>query len=126
MTVVLDASAALALLMDERGGEAVARVAGAAVIGAVNLAEVLQRLEQRAVEPAAIAAADALFRDRVMPFTEAQARDAAGLWTATRAHGLSLGDRACLALARSLDVPALTADRAWAALDVGVRVEVIR
>jgi PIN domain nuclease of toxin-antitoxin system len=126
MTVVLDASAALALLLDERGGARVAEASPDAVIGAVNLAEVLQRLAQRAVAPAAIDAADALFAGRVVPFTEALARDTAALTAETRPLGLSLGDRACLALARSLKAPVMTADRAWTALDVGVTVEVIR
>lgn len=111
MTVARDASAALALLTDARGGKAVAHVADAAVIGAVNLAAARQRRERRAVEPAAIAAAHALFRDRVMPVAGARARDAGGLRAATRARGLSR------------DVPAVTADRAWSARDAGVRME---
>lgn len=124
--MVLDASAALALLLDERGADRVAEVSADAVIGSVNLAEVLQRLALLSVAPEALDAADALFSGRVAPFTEALARDAARLAVPTRTLGLSLGDRACLALARSLGAPVMTADRAWAALDVGVRVEVIR
>ena len=121
-----DASAALALLLDERGGDRVSRAEADAVIGAVSLTEVLQRLERLGVPPEMLDAADAQFGGRVAPFTEAQARDAARLYPATRPLGLSLGGRACLALARALAAPVLTADRSWAGLDVGVVVEVIR
>jgi ribonuclease VapC len=62
----------------------------------------------------------------IFPLDEAQAREAARLRPSTRAAGLSLGDRACLALAASLKLPVLTADRAWAGLQVGVVVELIR
>jgi PIN domain nuclease of toxin-antitoxin system len=51
---------------------------------------------------------------------------AAALLRPTSRFGLSLGDRACLALARLRDLPAVTADRAWAKLDLGIRVEVVR
>ena len=51
---------------------------------------------------------------------------AAALWTLTRAAGLSFGDRSCLALASRLGVPVLTTDRAWAKVDVGVPIELIR
>lgn len=62
----------------------------------------------------------------IFPLDEPQAQEAARLRLLTRAAGLSLADRACLALAKSLSLPVLTADRAWAALQVGVVVEVIR
>jgi PIN domain nuclease of toxin-antitoxin system len=64
----------------------------------------------------------------VVPMTEAQAQHAARMRKATRPFGLSLGDRACLALAKELQAPVLTADRAWAevAQAVSVEVEVIR
>ena len=59
-------------------------------------------------------------------FDEQQAFAAGELRTSTRALGLSLGDRACLGLARLLGVPALTADRKWSGLDIGVEVRLIR
>ena len=62
----------------------------------------------------------------ILPLDEPQAQEAARLRPSTRAAGLSLADRACLALAKSLALPVLTADHAWSALQVGVTVEVIR
>ncbi len=63
---------------------------------------------------------------RVEPLTEADAVTAASLWTSTRAAGLSLGDRCCLALAARLDLTTVTADTAWAALDIPIPVRTIR
>jgi ribonuclease VapC len=62
----------------------------------------------------------------VLPFTREDALEVARLRALTRAYGLSFGDRACLALARRLGLPALTAERAWAELDLGIPVEVLR
>ena len=62
----------------------------------------------------------------VVPMDRAQAEAAGALRAATRAAGLSLGDRACLALAQSLGATALTTDRPWTRLDCGVTVEVVR
>ena len=124
MTVALDAWAALALLLGERGADRVAKASADAAFLAVNLAEARQRLAHRSVAPRPLDAAHALYSGRVAPFTEAQAYNAARLAAPTL--GLSLGDRACLALARSLGASVMTADRACAGLDVGVTVEVIR
>ena len=125
---VLDASAVLALLQAEPGHEVVqARVEqGGCAISAVNLCEVLTRLIDWTMSAAdAGVAVDALDLD-VAPFDEAAARACAALRPTTRSLGLSIGDRACLALAQSRDVVALTADRAWQQLDCGIRIELIR
>ena len=66
------------------------------------------------------------FPPEVVPFDEMQAWDAGRLRPYTRALGLSVADRACLALARTLDLPVLTGDRAWTSLDVGVDIRVFR
>jgi len=63
---------------------------------------------------------------KVLPFTEEDALEVARLRALTRAHSLAFGDRACLALARRLGLPALTADRTWAELGLGISVVVIR
>ena len=123
---VLDASALLCLLFEEPGHERVETALGSACIAAANLAEVVGKLVDRGV-PADEAIADLRSVDlEVIDMDRAQAEAAGALRAATRAAGLSLGDRACLALAQSLGAAALTTDRAWAGLDGGVAVEVVR
>jgi ribonuclease VapC len=126
---VLDASALLAYLRDEAGAETVSEtIAGGAAISTVNLAEVFSRSADREVDPAEL---DLRLRVSglldgaitVQPFTALDAIEVARLRPLTRDAGLSLGDRACLALARRLDAVALTADSAWvdAGHDVDLR-----
>ncbi len=129
MTVaVLDASALLALLRQEPGAEKVREVLSDAAMSAVNLAEVAGYLARNGATLAEIAEALSPLPIERIPFGEEDAYDTAMLVTATRAAGLSLGDRACLALAKRLSLPALTADRSWSSVAsaVGVRVDVIR
>lgn len=100
-------------------------------MSAVNWAEVLSKEADAGEDPDAIPAqleregllADAL---RIVPLTAADGPAIARLRPATREHGLGLGDRACLALAERLGLPALTMDRTWAKLDLGVTVELAR
>ena len=127
MTAVLDASALLALLYREPGADAVEEVLDGAAISTVNWSEVLQKLTQRGVDPesATVAALQALGL-RIEPFTLADARRTAVLWESCRPAGLSIGDRACLALAHRLDAEAITADRAWKGIDAGVSVRLVR
>lgn len=121
---VLDASAVLALVHGQPGQDRVAEVIADASLSAVNLAEVVGKLVQRGGLETAIRRAVGKFSLDVVPFDEEQAYWAGLL--RTRGLGLSLGDRACLALARSLNLPAYTADRTWAGLEVGIKVVVIR
>lgn len=129
---VLDASAFLAYLRDEPGAEAVAdAIGGGTAISTVNLAEVLSRVADRGSDPEQ---AERQLTERgllagaiaVEPLTTSDAVEIARLRPLTREHGLSLGDRACLALARRLDAPVLTADSAWAKVKLPVRVRQIR
>lgn len=132
MAPVLDASALLAHLRDEPGGDVVAEaIASGAVISTVNLAEIFSRVADQGDDPAKLAAEltqigllDGAIT--VEPFTAADAIDAGRLRPLTRDAGLSLGDRACLALARRLDAPALTADTGWQGLAHGVELRPIR
>ena len=109
---------------------ALALVRGSAM-STVNLAEVLSKLAGEGKPPTEV---DETLRGRgllggklaIQPLTEEDALTIAELHAKTKSHGLSLGDRACLALALRLHVPALTADRSWARLRVGVRIETIR
>ncbi len=124
--VVLDASALLAAVRAEPGGDRVESQIGVAAMCAVNWAEVAQKSLAYGIDPAALRADLAAAGLAIVPFTAEDAERSAQLWTKTRPLGLSLADRACLALALRLRVPAFTADRSWAELDVGVDVEVVR
>jgi ribonuclease VapC len=124
--VVLDASALLAVLRSEPGAERVEpRVEGAG-IGAVNLSEVVAKLIEDDVPEAEIRRAIGRLELDVHAFDAEHAFIAGVLRRTTRALGLSFGDRACLALAQSLGALALTADRSWSRLDLGIAIEVIR
>ena len=126
MSYVLDASALLAWLHGEPGGERVPPVLAGAFISAVNWCEVVQKSLQRGAD------VDGMLEDvqemglTVEPFTAAQADRAAVLWAQTRQQGLSLGDRACIALAVDREAAALTTDRRWSELGLGVAVELLR
>lgn len=123
---VLDASAVLAVLRGEPGGEQVRDRLAQAVISAANYAEVVSKLiDYGAAGDLAIRAAGELGLF-VAPLDEPTATRAGALREVTRPRGLSLGDRACLALAEMLALPVLTADHAWADLDLGVEVVLIR
>lgn len=125
--VVLDASALMAVLNGEPGGEKLTpQIMGAATASTVNLAEVHGKLVQRGFTPEdAWAAANGIV-DEAVAFTAEQAKTAGDLVVQTRALGLSLGDRACLALGLALRAPVYTADRAWKNLKLGIRIHVIR
>ncbi len=123
---VFDASAMLALLLREPGGLIVADRADSACVSAVNLSEVVAKLIDRGASAKMIDQKIAALELDVREFNEAQAVHAGHLRKSTRVKGLSLGDRACLALAASLDCPALTTDKAWASLDIGIKIELIR
>ena len=126
---MLDASALLAILNDEPGAEKLTSqldLLGDAAISTVNLAEVHSKLVGHGIdEDEAWEAALSPIRD-VMVFTSEQARIAGGLIPQTRLLGLSLGDRACLALGVALKAPVYTADKHWKNLKLGIRIHVIR
>jgi PIN domain nuclease of toxin-antitoxin system len=125
--VVLDASAILAILFQERGAEKLtAEILKEAVIGTVNLAEVQSKLIKKGYLPDE-AWEDALsLVNSAEPYTSEQARIAGDLITTTEKHGLSLGDRSCLALAIALKAPVYTTEQSWRNLKVGVPIHVIR
>lgn len=125
---VLDSSAVLAIVLDEPGAAEVKRYLPGARISAVNVGEVVAKLRDLTMPDDTIdAVLDGLQIDTQAHDLEA-AITAGKLRPATRAAGLSLGDRACLSLARTLALPAVTADRNWASVAeaINVRVQVIR
>ncbi len=124
---VFDASAMLALLFEERGAENLTdEILGRAVASTVNLAEVQCKLVKMGHEP------DKAWRDALLtvvaaePYTVEHAKTAGTLIAETQKHGLSLGDRSCLALAIALKAPVYTTEQAWKNLKVGVPIHVIR
>ena len=124
--VVLDASALIALLADEPGADEVSGLVTSSLMSAVNLAEVLQwgirRGEPIDTLPSSLNGAGLQFLD----FDPERAAQAANLRFTGRSVGLSHGDRACLGLARILGLPAITAERAWSRVDLGVHIRLIR
>lgn len=125
--VVLDASAILTVLNQECGAADVqAAIRAGAIASTVNLSEVVAKLADRGLDEETIREVTEYLQITVVPFDEDQAWRAALLRPSTRSLGLSFGDRACLALAQTLGLPVMTADRAWAKLSVGVTVELIR
>lgn len=129
---VLDASALMAVLHDEDGAAVVVdAISDGAAISVVNWAEVLSKLAEAGKDPSSVAAelrkAEGSRRAlSIESMTAADCIAVARLRPATKAQGLSLADRACLALAERLGVPALTADRQWAKADVHATVVLIR
>jgi ribonuclease VapC len=124
--IIADASAVLALLKEERFGEFDPRRLFGATISAINLSEVLEKLCSGGLTQDEADEAVAELNLGVVDFDGPQARLTASLRPRTRRAGLSLGDRACLALGLRLGGPVATADRAWASLDLGVEVILIR
>lgn len=123
---VLDASALLALLRNEPGAEKVAAVLARACISTINLAETFSKMVEYGKPLDAVSYHVDRLRLAVIPFDAEQSRIVASLWKVTRPMGLSLGDRACLALALKSSLPALTTDASWQKCDVGVKVVKIR
>ena len=121
---VLDASALLAMLLGEPGGEKVKAALDGALLCAVNLAEIVSHYAKLGASRPDIEAMLQPLPIRVVPVDAALSYEAGMLRPLTLPDGLSLGDRYCLALAKREGIPALTAERRWpdvaAAADVTV------
>ncbi len=124
--IVLDSSVILAHLGGEPGAERAEGFFGDALISAVNLAEVVGKLAERGVSLDLVRAALSRYGLQVAAFDGELAERTGALRPQTKAFGLSLGDRACLALAQALALPVLTADRTWKDLNLSIEVQLLR
>jgi PIN domain nuclease of toxin-antitoxin system len=124
--VVLDASALLAFINGEPGGEIVPVTTGDALISAVNFAEVISVMTTQGMDETAVRKQLAQVVLEVLEFERGSAEEAGFMISKTKGQGLSLGDRACLSAARRESIPAMTSDRSWANVHVGVEVKLIR
>jgi ribonuclease VapC len=120
---VLDASAVLALLNEEPGADEIEALLDDSAISTVNLSEVLQKAAQHGADIEGLEYDLEALGVRHVDFDVHLARETAELWSETSPAGLSLGDRACLALAASFGAIAATADRRWVGLP-GLSVDV--
>jgi ribonuclease VapC len=123
---VLDASALLALVQDEPGGEKVGPMIPHAIMSAVNFGETVQRLRRGGMPLESVVTVLTSLVPTPIAFDKETAYIAASIHEKTRGQGISFGDCACLALAMMRDVPAVTAERKWNECRVGVRVIRIR
>ena len=125
---VLDAAAVIAYLRQEPGWQVVEEVlrSGGCAISTVNYAEVASKLAEKSLPEEAIATALAALNLELIDFDAPHAMTTGLLRPLTKAAGLSLGDRACLALAKQLNATALTTDQVWRTLDIGIGIRVIR
>jgi ribonuclease VapC len=125
--IVLDASALLSVLNGEPGADKLTpELLSIAVSSTVNLAEIQSKLVDRGIRPDHAWTATMAPVAEAIPFTAELAKAAGSLIAETRGLGLSLGDRACLALGLALQAPVYTADRSWKNLKLGLRIHVIR
>ena len=124
--MVFDSSALLTIAFQEDGADVAARYVHDGIMSAVNASEVVGKLVDLGYADAEARRALLAFGLTIRPFDQDCATAAGLLRSATRKRGLSLGDRACLALAIRERVRVITADRAWAGLDLSIDVQVIR
>lgn len=123
---VLDASSLLALLNNEPGAQRVRDILPEAVIGAVNVCETVGKLTKAGMSLKDARTSIELIQVEVLPFDAELAYKAGALVVETKRLGLSLGDRACLALGLMLNKTVVTADHLWSKLKLEIPVEVIR
>ncbi len=123
---VVDASAVLAAIQNEQGGEYVKKHIDQCVISSVNWSEVLQKLSRSGSEVDKIDAYLMALGLSVVDFTEKDGKICASLWASCKSLGLSLADRACLATGLRLKTKIITADRVWGKLEINNPIHLIR
>jgi ribonuclease VapC len=125
-SIILDASALLAYVKSEVGAEVAAGVIGDAAISAVNFSEAVSKLVGWGASLDAARAALSVATIDVIDFDRELAEQVGALAARTKRFGVSLGDRACLALAARDGLPVLTGDRAWSKLGLDIDIRFIR
>ncbi len=126
MSVVHDASSLLAIAFREPGGELARRALRGSLISSVNWSEVIQKVQARGKDAKQLAGLYTGLGVTIVPFGVETAERAASLYGETRAFGLSLGDRACLALGLESGREVYTADRTWTEIPLEVKVTAVR
>lgn len=126
MNAVLDASALLCYLQQEQGAELVGNTLEHSTISAVNWSEVAQKVSSVGINPDNTRDLLLQMGLQITDFTTSHAEICASLWSHTKAHGLSLADRACLALGMQCGRPVFTCDRIWTELDLKLDIRVVR
>lgn len=124
--VILDASALLALLQHEPGHEEVSKYLAYSLMSTVNVSEVAAILNNVGIPESELKNMISSLIAEIIPFDKEQAFLAAEIKKETKIYGLSLGDRACLALGKINNLPILSADKVWAKLDMGIKIHIIR
>jgi len=124
--IVFDASAILALLKMESGHEIVSKNLEQAVVSSVNFCEIVSFLSKKTQKQDEMIKFLTETFDCIEDFNIEQAIIAGSFISVTKDYGLSLGDRACLALAKYKNIPVLTADKTWTKLNLGIKIKLIR
>lgn len=125
-SVVLDASALMAFLHSEPGGEMVWQALSDALISAVNYSEVLKKAIERGKDAEGVASAIRRLSLPIVPFDEAHAAAAAALYPDAKPHGMSFADRACLSLGVMRGNTVLTAEKKMRLVTLPIKVKLIR
>ncbi|MBX3100300.1 MAG: type II toxin-antitoxin system VapC family toxin [Salinibacterium sp.] len=124
---VLDASAVIAFVDREEGAQEVARYLDNALISTVNLAEILQKADHRGMSASSVQTLLEKLEIGVVPFDSDMALRTAELWNVTHHKGLSLADRACLALTEAIGGVAVTTDTGWSGIELdGAAIHVVK
>jgi len=126
VSFVLDTSALLAMMQDAPGGSLVGVKLQHSAISALNLSEVLDYCHGHDIQIGGMVGDLRALGLEIHPFSAEDASAVAEITSQLGQPDLSLADRACLALARRLNIPALTADRSWKNLDLGIAVRLLR
>jgi hypothetical protein len=124
--VILDASALIASIYEEKGGDMVAKYLPQAIISAVNMTEVISYMVNRGLDVEQVKELLESLTIEVAPYDAEQAFISGEIMLKTKKKGLSLADRACLALAITKNLPVLTVEKAWDELNLKVSIKLIR